>query len=65
MINAERILDCLNSHLQSCVELTLYGRAALHRADIEQALAAAVIPDSSEIREQFEVASQRLLRSLQ
>lgn len=37
MTNAERILDALDARLQSAVELTLYGRAAL-QLGFEQAL---------------------------
>lgn len=42
----------------------IVDRAALDRAGIEWALDAAIIPDSTEIREQFAIASQRLLGSL-
>jgi len=42
----------------------IIDRSALDRVAIEQAISRAVVPDAPEVREQFALASQRLLQTL-
>jgi len=42
----------------------IYSRAGFSREDVEQALRSARVPKIPEIREQFHMASERLLKSL-
>ena len=62
MSNAELILRAVDARLDCVVDLTLYGRAALHlgfpHPPLEYALQAARVPSVPEIEEQFRLCSQ-------